>query len=114
MRIFRYSGLSLGRIADNACNGDKTRDDRCGHGISLPGRKCAHFLCGIESYMGKEDPGGKSASGSFFGRGSCLFTGGVLKRIIKRETYICPKGSEHFINNTGDEDLVMVTVVVKK
>lgn len=28
--------------------------------------------------------------------------------------HICPKGSRHSIINTGDEDLVMLTVVVKK
>ena len=28
--------------------------------------------------------------------------------------HICPKGSEHSIINTGEEDLVMLTVVVKK
>ncbi|MBR0385164.1 MAG: cupin domain-containing protein [Erysipelotrichaceae bacterium] len=28
--------------------------------------------------------------------------------------HICPQGSEHSIINTGDEDLVMLTIVVKK
>ena len=28
--------------------------------------------------------------------------------------HICPKGSEHSIVNTGEEDLVMLTIVVKK
>ena len=28
--------------------------------------------------------------------------------------HICPKGSEHSIINTGEEDLIMLTVVVKK
>ena len=28
--------------------------------------------------------------------------------------HICPKGSEHSIINTGEEDLVMLTIVVKK
>ena len=28
--------------------------------------------------------------------------------------HICPKGSEHAIINTGEEDLVMLTIVVKK
>ena len=28
--------------------------------------------------------------------------------------HICPKGSEHSIINTGDEDLVMLTVVVER
>lgn len=27
--------------------------------------------------------------------------------------HICPKGSRHSISNTGDEDLVMLTIVVK-
>ena len=28
--------------------------------------------------------------------------------------HICPKGSEHSITNTGEEDLILLTVVVKK
>lgn len=28
--------------------------------------------------------------------------------------HVCPKGSRHGIANTGDEDLVMLTVVVKR
>ena len=28
--------------------------------------------------------------------------------------HICPKGSEHSIINTGEDDLVMLTIVVKK
>ena len=28
--------------------------------------------------------------------------------------HICPKGAEHSIVNTGEEDLVMLTIVVKK
>ena len=28
--------------------------------------------------------------------------------------HICPQGSEHTIENTGDEDLVLLTLVVKK
>lgn len=28
--------------------------------------------------------------------------------------HICPKGSEHSIINTGDGDLIMITIVVKK
>ena len=28
--------------------------------------------------------------------------------------HICPKGSEHSIINTGEKDLVMLTIVVKK
>ena len=28
--------------------------------------------------------------------------------------HICPQGSEHSIVNTGEEDLVMLTIVVKK
>ncbi len=28
--------------------------------------------------------------------------------------HICPQGSEHSIINTGDEDLVMLTIVVKR
>ncbi|MCM1234328.1 MAG: cupin domain-containing protein [Ruminococcus flavefaciens] len=28
--------------------------------------------------------------------------------------HICPKGSEHSITNTGDDDLVLITVVVER
>lgn len=28
--------------------------------------------------------------------------------------HVCPKGSEHSIINTGDEDLIMLTVVVER
>ena len=39
---------------------------------------------------------------------------GVEEELKPGVLHICPKGSEHSIINTGDEDLVMLTVVVKK
>ena len=39
---------------------------------------------------------------------------GVEEELKPGVMHICPKGSEHSIINTGEEDLVMLTVVVKK
>ena len=39
---------------------------------------------------------------------------GVEEVLAPGVMHICPKGSEHSIINTGEEDLVMLTVVVKK
>lgn len=39
---------------------------------------------------------------------------GVTEELKAGVVHICPKGSEHSIRNTGDEDLVMLTIVVKK
>ena len=39
---------------------------------------------------------------------------GVEEELKAGVMHICPKGSEHSIVNTGEEDLVMLTVVVKK
>ena len=39
---------------------------------------------------------------------------GVEEELKPGVLHICPKGSEHSIINTGEEDLVMLTVVVKK
>ena len=39
---------------------------------------------------------------------------GVEEELKPGVLHICPKGSEHSIINTGDEDLVMLTVVMKK
>ena len=39
---------------------------------------------------------------------------GVEEKLKPGVMHICPKGSEHSIINTGKEDLVMLTVVVKK
>lgn len=38
---------------------------------------------------------------------------GIEEELKQGVMHICPKGSEHSIINTGDEDLVMLTVVVK-
>ena len=39
---------------------------------------------------------------------------GVEETLKQGVMHICPKGSEHSIINTGKEDLVMLTIVVKK
>ena len=39
---------------------------------------------------------------------------GVEEDLRPGVMHICPKGSEHSIVNTGEEDLVMLTIVVKK
>ena len=39
---------------------------------------------------------------------------GVSEELKPGVMHICPKGSEHSIINNGDEDLVILTVVVKK
>ena len=39
---------------------------------------------------------------------------GVEEDLKQGVMHICPKGSEHAIINTGEEDLVMLTIVVKK
>ena len=36
---------------------------------------------------------------------------GIEEKLTPGVMHICPKGSEHSIINTGDEDLVMLTVV---
>ena len=42
------------------------------------------------------------------------FCDGVEEDLRPGVMHICPKGSEHSIVNTGEEDLVMLTIVVKK
>ena len=39
---------------------------------------------------------------------------GVEEELKPGVMHICPKGSEHSIVNTGNEDLVMLTIVVAK
>ena len=39
---------------------------------------------------------------------------GVEEELKPGVMHICPKGSEHSIINTGEKDLVILTVVVKK
>ncbi len=39
---------------------------------------------------------------------------GIEEKLTPGVMHICPKGSEHSIINTGDEDLVMLTVVVAR
>ena len=47
------------------------------------------------------------------GRGRA-FCNGVEEALKPGVMHICPKGSEHSIINTGEGDLVMLTIVVKK
>ena len=42
------------------------------------------------------------------------FCDGVEEDLRPGVMHICPQGSEHSIINTGEEDLVMLTIVVKK
>ena len=39
---------------------------------------------------------------------------GIEEELKPGVMHICPKGSEHSMINTGEEDLVMLTIVVKK
>ena len=39
---------------------------------------------------------------------------GVEEKLSAGVMHICPKGSEHTIINTGDNDLVMLTVVIAR
>lgn len=42
------------------------------------------------------------------------FCDGVEEELKPGVMHICPKDSEHSIINTGEEDLVMLTIVVKR
>ena len=42
------------------------------------------------------------------------FCDGTEEDLMPGVMHICPKRSEHSIINTGEEDLVMLTIVVKK
>lgn len=39
---------------------------------------------------------------------------GKEERLVQGNCHVCKKGSEHSIVNTGNEDLVMLTVVVER
>ena len=39
---------------------------------------------------------------------------GIEEKLSPGVMHICPKGSKHTIINTGEEDMVMLTIVVKK
>ena len=47
------------------------------------------------------------------GKGKAICDG-AEEELMPGVMHICPKGSEHSIINTGEEDLVILTVVVKK
>lgn len=42
------------------------------------------------------------------------FCDGVEEVLAPGVMHVCPKGSEHSIINTGEEDLVILTIVVKR
>ena len=48
-----------------------------------------------------------------YGKGKAICDG-AEEELMPGVMHICPKGSEHSIINTGEEDLVILTVVVKK
>lgn len=39
---------------------------------------------------------------------------GIEEKLVAGVCHICPKGSEHSIINTGDEDLILLTIVVER
>ena len=39
---------------------------------------------------------------------------GVEEELVAGVCHVCPKGSEHSIINTGDDDLVLITIVVER
>lgn len=39
---------------------------------------------------------------------------GVEEELTAGVCHVCPKGSEHSIINTGDDDLILITIVVKQ
>lgn len=39
---------------------------------------------------------------------------GVTEELVAGVCHVCQKGSEHSITNTGDDDLVLITVVVER
>ena len=41
-------------------------------------------------------------------------TDGISEVLTAGVCHVCPKGSEHSITNTGDDDLVLLTVVVER
>ena len=47
------------------------------------------------------------------GTGKAIYNG-IEEELRTGVMHICPKGSEHSIINTGEEDLVILTIVVKK
>ena len=55
----------------------------------------------------------RMAENAFFGTGRAICDG-KEEELKPGVMHICPKESEHSIVNTGEEDLVMLTIVVKK
>lgn len=48
---------------------------------------------------------------SGYGKAICY---GIEEKLIPNSCHVCKKGSEHSIINTGNEDLVLLTVVVER
>lgn len=42
------------------------------------------------------------------------YCGGAEEKLSAGTCHICPKGSQHCIVNTGDDDLVLITVVTER
>lgn len=47
------------------------------------------------------------------GKGKAICSG-AEEELVTGVCHVCPKGSEHSIINTGDDDLVLITVVVER
>lgn len=47
------------------------------------------------------------------GRGQAMCDG-KTEELVPGSCHICSKGSEHSITNVGDEDLIMLTIVVER
>ena len=59
-------------------------------------------------------PGGSIGNHNIISGTGKAFCDGTEEALSPGVMHICPKGSEHSIVNTGEEDLVMLTIVVKK
>ena len=78
------------------------------NGKIIPCRIHAGGSIGIHTHKTRDDIN-YILSGS--GKAIC---NGVEEVLAAGICHICPKGSEHSIINTGDNDLVMLTVVVER
>jgi mannose-6-phosphate isomerase-like protein (cupin superfamily) len=47
------------------------------------------------------------------GNSSKAICDGIEEELFSGACHICPKGSEHSIINTGNEDLVLLTIVIE-
>lgn len=79
--------------------------------------------CGVEIGYSRIHPGGSIGEHTqdfgddmnyiFFGSGKAFYDD-VEEKLMTGVMHICPQGHKHSIINTGDEDLVMLTLVVKR